>query len=527
MVITCGNCGQKIEIDAATPDGTHVLCPYCNVKTTFSRPSRVELPVGLGASSSRRPRPQTPPAPQTPPSAPTSPSAPTPPPGADYEADLRARRVAEIEGRVQNAEQRKARAAARDQKQAQRREIVLFSKIAILLAVLGLTAFASWWFWNHQKEKQERARQAAALVEQLRAEEEKRVAAERAERERQRKAEAEEQKKKDEARRAEDERRRAEDEAKRAETEARRKLFAATEEAFDGGAFHFISGLSKKKAPGACEGTFYYVLPRSEKARPSFVVCESSTNGTVACHRLFESGEKEPYEAADGFLKAVDGMDYLMLAPDKNLYFHSRRRKDHVGEISKETSEDVVAAFFGDIAKDVTRLVPEFDEIRFEIVFVPKSEGQKKASPIVVETLDYGLRYSLAKVRDAIEDAFPDTASAAKAKRKRSKRTVVFWDGSVVKKGIDGVTYVPRTCPATTRTYRSRNGYTSYSSTSDRSSQWHSLYNEALRQEEREREAERNEAAERAQKGADAYRRRLDRIFEDGTLFFRARVKNR
>ena len=521
MLIVCGNCGQKIEIDAATPDGTHVKCPYCNEKTTFSRPKRIEIP-GVPRKTPVVRRPELTPKP-----------APAPSPRADYEAALRAKQVAEIEGRVQGAEQRKANAAAHDQKQAQRHEIVAFAKIVILLVALVVIAGAGWWFWNWQQVKRENARQAAAVAAQRLAEAEQRKAEERAKREAEREAErarraAEqaEQQRKTAERRAEKERKRAEEEAARAAREAARtagrKLFDATEEAFAAGAFHFISALPASKTPGAREGTFYYILPRPETARRSFVVCESSASGTVTCSRLFENGDREPYGDSGDFLKNVDGQDYLMLAPDKNLYFHSRRRKDHVGEISKSQIESVVEAFFGGIAKDVMCFIPDFQDLTFEIVFVPRTSGPKaKPNPIIVETVGYGMPYSIGKVRDAIQDAFPDKGtSAKKSKRKRSKRTVVFWDGAVIKRGIDGVTYVPRSCPGS--------GYYSGQSLSVRTrDQWSSLYDEAIRQEELERQADELAAYEDAQKNADAYSRRLDRIFDEGTLFFRARVKNR
>ena len=514
MLIVCGNCGQKIEIDAATPDGTHVKCPYCNEKTTFSRPKRIEIP-GVPRKTPVVRRPELTPTPAL-----------SPAPSADYEAALRAKQVAEVEGRVQGAEQRKANAAARDQKQAQRREIVVFTKIVILLVALVVIAGAGWWFWNWQQVKRENARQAAEVAAQRLAEVRRLEAEEQAKRDAERAEEA----RKAAERRAEKERKRAEEEADRVAREAARtagrKLFDATEEAFAAGAFHFISALPAAKAPGAREGTFYYLLPRPEKARRSFIVCESSANGTVTCSRLFENGDKESYESAGDFLKGIDGQDYLMLAPDRNLYFHSRRRKDHVGEISKSRIESVVEAFFGGIAKDVMCFIPEFDDLNFEIVFVPRTGGPKaKPNPIIVETVGYGMPYSIDKVRDAIQDAFPDKGTAAKPnKRKRSKRTVVFWDGAMVKHGIDGVTYVPRVCP--TESYSG--GRRLHVSTTGRArEQWTSLYDEAVRQEELERQTDEVASYEDAQKNADAYSRRLDRIFDEGTLFFRARVKNR
>lgn len=47
MKIKCGNCGKDILVPDDLVVGQHVRCPYCNEKSAFDKPSRVELPTEI------------------------------------------------------------------------------------------------------------------------------------------------------------------------------------------------------------------------------------------------------------------------------------------------------------------------------------------------------------------------------------------------------------------------------------------------------------------------------------------------
>ena len=199
----------------------------------------------------------------------------------------------------------------------------------------------------------------------------------------------------------------------------------------------------------------------------------------------------------------------------------------------------MVKEFFGDIAPEVKRLDIDPDGLRFEIVFIP-SETKKV---IITDTIEYGAQYSLSKVREAIEEAFPmrTTSFSSSTSRKMYKRTVVLWDGAHIKKGVDGVTYVPRVAPTTTygRTtilrgsgwiYDNRNRYRE----DNTYARWQSLYEEAQKQECAERSfyerqnASREKSAQNAMSQAERdYAARIDRIYNNGMLYFRAKVDKR
>ena len=133
--------------------------------------------------------------------------------------------------------------------------------------------------------------------------------------------------------------------------------------------------------------------------------------------------------------------------------------------------------------------------------------------------------------------------------RKRYKRTVVFWDGAHIKKGVDGVTYVPRVAPAVTydryghtAVYGSgwnydralRNENKRIARAEHQRELWQSLYDEAKKQDEAEARfyEKRNESGGTGAQGAMSqaerdYAERIDRIYAGGTLYFRAKVDNR
>ncbi len=196
--------------------------------------------------------------------------------------------------------------------------------------------------------------------------------------------------------------------------------------------------------------------------------------------------------------------------------------------------------FFGDIAEDVRRLDLVPNNLSFEIVFTP----QNAKEDITSETVEAGEPYSLEKVRDVVEEAFPMKAKKWIKHAKRFKRTVVLWDREQFKKGINGVMYVPRIAPPTTDpTYWQRPNQRNDRWHSDKAKktnlqaeakaeralkEWQAKYDEAVRQEQLEREHNERLVEERkahADKNEREYAKQIDRILEEGSLFFRAKLE--
>ena len=544
MVIKCGNCEQNMEVEAPLTDGAHIRCPFCGEKSVYSRPSRIELPTGGGAGSCASVR--NAPVSDLPPSSPKKPLRVIRPQAnaVPQESSYDHRKIRMAEEHLRFFEDLK-------DKERRRKQIgKITNALVLLLLVIGV--FGAIFWIRHRREvrhQAELARQAeqirldAQRAEQerqeraLREAEEKKRQEERLaeEKDRQKKREAEE-RERQAKRLAEEEKARAERVARENAIRAEKALYKEAVALFRDGAFDFADALPKDKTPGKCVAEFFCIRPFLENGE--IIVFKSTEQGIASVCRLDGNGVRTPIEA-EGFLSSLDGKDCLIAVDDK-VYFRSKRKKPHVGQIRKDAVADLMGEFFGDVAEDVRQFEIVPDNLSFEVVFIP--QGSKKA--IISEVVEAGVPYSLEKVRDAVEEAFPmkeQKASSATGKRKRFKRTVVLWDGAVIKKGIDGVTFVPRVAPSAAsaanrysarrvggRYYYDRDYARAAARAGHTRDHWQALYDEAVRQEKQEREYDKRQAEERkANSGKDEreYAKRIDRIMDEGTLYFRAKFK--
>lgn len=551
MNVRCGLCGKDIVVADGLAEGQHILCPYCNETSEYHRPSRIELPADMGrlrqgTVSQVKPDadlpeikikpPETPPVTERKPLRVIRKAASSTAERNEIEQGMASRRLRMAEDHVRFYEEMKDRDRRRQMREKIQGVMML---IAIVLCAVGV-----YWYVGYRKEK----RQAAEIAF---AEEKNRLEAERAEKERQEQAlraaaeQAEREKRVAEEKRRLEERQKAEkrlqEERTRAENEliASRSLYKKACVLFAEGKFDFIHALPTNAMPGHVVGEFYYLLPFLGNGE--IVVCQSETNGLKSVCRLDEAGKRTPF-SVDALHATLQGNDYL-LAHDDQVYFHSKRKKPHVAQISKSEPVDLVKEFFGNIAPEVKRLDLDPEGLYYEIVFIPKDS--KKV--IIADTVDNGVPYSLAKVREAIEEAFPmrRTRSTTAKRNKKYKRSVVFWDGAHIKKGIDGVTYVPRVAPPATldrttatvsgpgwwydRTWR--NEAKRINRAEHAHALWQSLCEEAKKQERAEEEyyraqEETTEAlANKAKTKAETtYSDKIDRIYNEGTLYFRAKI---
>ena len=551
MNIKCGLCGKDIVVADGLADGQHILCPYCGRKSEYRKPTRIELPTG---AERRRPASEAPAQTDStvaeikikrPEMVPAEVKKPlrvirkNENPSVDQgtaEKQMASRRLHMAEDHVRFYEEMKDIEHRRKMREKINGVLMLF--------VVVLCAAGIYWYVGYRKEQRQR-------TELVLAEERNRLDAEHAENERKERARREEEEKANrEKRLAEEKRRKEENERLQAEKakeanalQESKVLYRKVCALFGDGEFDFLKVLPTNSLPGKVAGEFYFLLPFLDNGE--IVVCQSSTNGIESVCRLDGSGKRTSFDA-DTFLDSLQGKDYLMACGDR-VYFQSKRKKAHVSPISKKEVVDLVKEFFGDIAPEVKRLDIDPDGLRFEIVFIP---GETK-KVIITDTIEYGAQYSLSKVREAIEEAFPmrTTSFSSSTSRKRYKRTVVFWDGAHIKKGVDGVTYVPRVAPtlAYDRYGRTtvcgpgwnydrawRNESKRMARAEQQREHWQSLYEEAKKQEEAEsrfyekQNASRDERARNAMTQAERdYAARIDRIYDSGTLYFRAKVDKR
>ena len=532
VIIKCGICGNEIELVGEIANGQRIVCPYCGEKSEYRKPSRIELPTGLHA---RRTLSTPPKSEDAPPQKTTlrvirTENQPSPQPNMDAERKIRI-----AEEHVRFYEEMKDREHRRKR----------WDKIVGILLVVAFVGglFGTYVVIQNRKERLLQAERIAAAERAQRAEEERQERARREAEEKEARARREaEEKIRLEKKRAEEEREKAERAKQENKFLEEKVLYKKTVALFRDGEFDFIKALPKDQQPGKCAGEFFYLLPFMENEE--VIICKSTPRGIESVCRLDVNGTRTPFEA-ETFLSSLDGKDFLVATGDK-VYFQSKRKKPHIGQISKKEVTDLTKAFFGDLAPEIRRFDLDPEELRFEIVFIPRNS--KKV--IISETVESGVAYSLEKVREAVEEAFPMKAGKATGggKVKRFKRTVVLWDGALGKKGIDGVTYVPRVAPPSTREgywYRGstvsgpgwdyvradRNYYKAQHRAIQSREQWQALYDEAVRQEQQEREyyeqqanARRARAEKANAKAEQAYDERIDAIMNEGTLYFRAKV---
>lgn len=546
MKVNCGICGKELVVDDGLADGQHIRCPHCNGTSEYHRPTRIDLPADAGRRRQnagapvranpdefeeiRIKRPVGIPPQERPALRVIRKEADVSAGQSEAEQKMVSRRLHMAEEHVKFYEEMKDR--DRRRKMRERIQGVLLAILAVLCAV------GVYWYIGYRKEKrqaaeiayaQEKNRLEVERVENERREKELKAAAEKAATE---KRLAEEKRQREERQLAQ---KREREERARIENELleNRVLYKKTCTLFAEGRFDFLNVLPTNALPGRVSGTFYYLLPFLDNGE--VVVCQSSTNGIESVCRLDAGGVKTPFPA-ETFLASLEGKDYL-LAHEDRVYFRSKRKKPHVAQLSKQEAVDLSKAFFGDVDPEVKRLNIDPEELSFEIVFVPKDS--KKI--IIADTLVYGVEYSLAKVREAIEDAYPmRRTSVTSVKKPKFKRTVVFWNGAQIKKGIDGTMYVPKVAPRVfPYWYRRERGWTSgqfdrywrQSGSGDLNTYWQSLYNEAKQQEldEKRYYADHENAVEERKQAAlsraeQAYQAKIDRIYNEGTLYFRAKI---
>ena len=277
-----------------------------------------------------------------------------------------------------------------------------------------------------------------------------------------------------------------------------------------------------------------YLLPTDDHNLPVYCAEYSKNETSPRIMRLMPNGEKTDIDT-DVFTKMLANKDYLV-AKEGKVYFKSRRKNPKTGNLSKTRNGDPSEQFFGSLATTLQQLKPTYDELTYDIVFTPK-DGSKK---IVVENLEFGCSYHIEKVKNAIATEYAAQAiSSGTLKLAKYKRTTKLYNGSMIKRGVDGITYVPRTQPAgrlygTTVCHGHLPGYrTIYRSRArfyNESDNWSSLYAQAQREEEEEKafyEAQKRDFLENKQrkqtKAEQEWAKKLNRIFEDGSLTYSIR----
>jgi len=282
-------------------------------------------------------------------------------------------------------------------------------------------------------------------------------------------------------------------------------------------------------------GELCYLLPADDASLPLYWVTCCAGSAPLA-FKIESSGERQEVDF-DTFQRRIAALDYLV-AKDGVTYYHPHRKKPTWGSLGKTKPSAPSDAFFGGLSGVLKVLKPSYDDLMFDIVFVSKSP----ARTIICETLDFGCEYSLENVRAAIDEAFPSKGyKGGDLKLKKYKRTVKFWNGSYIKQGIDGITYVPRTQPSQSLSGASwtslagyRTIYRRRAATENSRANWSALYQKVLQEdaaEERYYETQRKQHQAMMDKGKseaeNAHSAKIEKILSGGELYYHAKKRRR
>lgn len=395
MVITCGACGQALEIDETVADGQSVRCPVCGETTVCSKP---KLHV-------RRPQPS---------------AAQAPNPANDV--------VRQVEARA-DAERKRTR--------ARRLKAQLNNLVALaVLAALGFGGYKAWRAWKGG-ETLALPKAVEDLVERVKSSDADLRAAEdaaRAEAERQRAL----------ARTREREAKEAAEAERNADGKKRTEAFFAVRNGFAGAKLAYWGELPKERRPGACEGAFGLLVPRG-RGRCDYFRIDSRTDGLTVWRLSDKTPPKEVPQAeyeklmnehGGFFLK--DGTAYFVTAPGN--------RKIAAAPTGRGQSFSPAKTVFGDAWPILGERLIETAGRGFDVFFAldDKSEPVKVGSvafdgEVGYEAFEKGARDIAAGLRKVDEPP--------SLKVKKTKRTVVFYDGSRIGTDVNGVTRIPRKCP--------------------------------------------------------------------------------
>lgn len=364
----------------------------------------------------------------------------------DLNAEAMKRKMAEDEAE-RTAECAKAmqarRKAGRDR---------LLKTIVLSVAVLAVLGAGLGWFLHWDGERKAQARQAKLQAEeaQLALERqqaeakkarEEQAAAERKKREEQAmernaKREAERQKREAEDRRrqAERELRLKEEAAAEAHDKALRDEFDRVESLFQRAKLLPWSALPKAKRPGAADGTFFCVIPVG-RGGCAFFRIDSKAGGEIKPSRL--SRTKDPAEVDfkewNEMLNAAGG---IVHDGDCSYLFAS---KTAAGGMSLPTEDFRPAQLrLGELEMLMRSCRLVTDSLATEVV-VSSDEIKGASARFIVKFCDY---LDLRTIREGLAKGIEAATPRASVKQKR--RTVMFYDGNILKKQMNGVVLVPR-----------------------------------------------------------------------------------
>jgi len=430
----CPQCKQQLEADEEMR-GLVVLCPHCEKGIVVPKKKSVSALL-------KKPQELAPAGGQS---------------REVHGADLPNPNFSSIQRRVeeQEVESQKDDEWMRKIDAASRRQAAVSIIFWMLAAVLiGGGAFYWWKNWRSSKESEVAAVRAAEEMrkrsqeERFKAEQEKRKAESdrrkaewekaQAERRKLREQKAMEQKKQQEERdRLRKERRAAEDAAEKAQDEQRQK-FRSLVKSLSGMQVDLWRNLAKENRPGNFEGTLHAVIPDINSGETIYEINSHSAGSFDVC-TLSRSGEQKKVER-ETFEKDMLKNGGLVIVPDRAYIVSPQRSTGNLFPMpdSKYLSPSEIEL------DGLSRLIREYRIDTSALVFAVSYVMPDKKTVVPVETLTFDSRLHRRQILEKVTQHALKSFRPPKTNIKVKRPTVVFYDGKIMKKGMNGVTYVPR-----------------------------------------------------------------------------------
>ncbi|MBQ3289778.1 MAG: hypothetical protein IJH50_10245 [Kiritimatiellae bacterium] len=492
-----------MEVASELTDGQHVKCPSCGKKTTYRKPTRIDIPIENAVRHNRQeshsrqePHNRQEPAEEKRPRLKLQRPSVSSDESVNLDAQAIMRRM-EMERTAEPAAEVKGPAV----RQGPRLEFLL--KVAAMLLVAAACFVGGEWWLKTKRTKEEQhldlqhnsAEKAKETTAKHEAELEARraqVEAMKAEREKAREQERlrREQGKAAREKKREDERKAKEE--KSAAIKAAREKFNDAMRMFDGAVVLPWRQLAKEKRPGAVDAVFLCLTPDSTGRRSELHEVVSKAGGECTVSLLLSTGDMQELSLADLEQKmntsggiVHDGRFAYMFCPKENA------QPQPVPPSSANPSKLRMGAMYNMFR--VCKLSTE------RLAFETRLNVPGRKNPLFLTTVGFDelLRANV------IDDALRQIAIASvgtPAAKKPPRRTVMMYDGSVIKKQMNK-TLVPR---------NPRNH--------DRS--WGSLATEARRQEDQGHQYE----AEIERQRSKAVRDKMQQLRESATLSVSVKV---
>ena len=469
----CPQCGASIEADNSL-SGQVAECPCCEKGIVIPRNGVKRMVAGI------------PPRPAVPPRSPEKLKPQMTRPDANPSAQ---RRKTEYEQMVENEKER-----LKLRQRERMRSLIMTGVSLIVVALVGYY----WWMSNRKFKVPDTFAQTEQVQigmntredeerEKLRRE---RITSEEAEREKLRRERITREEAEREKRKAERERRTAEREKKlqaqrekaEAEKEARERI-EEVENRFKGGALVFASDFPNVKSPLKKDGIFYAVggvYLTDQKIYEAMV-----EDGKLSAVRTISLQGSPDDVDVRAFSDLITTERMLVMGEDGIVWFSGTGRAYWTEKITLANDEIVPSKV------ELKGLLPvlaswgKIPENKFRLTL--KSTHGGRDVPIGI--IEYGESVSAMKIRDALLPTMKarreHAANLPKPKLKKFKPTVVFYDGSIIRSELGGVTKVPRKFKHLGTKHQGSVKSATYIQAEER---WKKLKAEAERQE-RERES--------------------------------------